>query len=172
MSRSYSDYLPVGKITSTHALKGEIKVYPSLDDPDRFSSFKSVILDDGKQKREVNIERVRFSNKMIIVKLEGVDDVETAFTLRGSELLARREEICTLSEWQYFRADLIGLEVYRDSGELLGSLTDVIRTGANDVYEVKMESGGVVLIPAIRQCILKVDIEGGSMTVHLLEGLL
>ncbi|MCR4907936.1 MAG: ribosome maturation factor RimM [Lachnospiraceae bacterium] len=165
--------LTIGKIISTHGLRGEVKVYPTLDNPDRFSCFAHAVLEDKHGERsDRKIERVRFFKSVVIVKLEGVDSVEEAQKIREGVLLLPREEVTELKSNQFFEADLIGLKVVTDEGEALGTLTGILHTGANDVYSVLMEDGREVLLPAIKSCILKVEVEEGRMTVHMMEGLL
>lgn len=166
------DVLQVGAVTSPHGLAGEVKVYPMTDDPARFKKLKTVLLDTGKGMKELEITGVKFFKQMVILRFRDYDRIEAVEQFRGCGLYVTREHAVKLKKNEYFIADLIGLEVFTEDGARLGELTDVLQTGANDVYEVTMEGGRQVLIPAIRQCILKVDVEGGSMQVHLLEGLL
>ena len=109
---------------------------------------------------------------MVILKFREFDSINEVEKYRGCELYVSREQAVPLEENEYYIADLLGMSVYTEAGELLGNLRDVIETGANDVYCVNTEKYGEVLIPAIRQCILQVDVEAGRMTVHLLPGLL
>lgn len=164
--------LQVGVVTSTHGLAGEVKVFPTTDDPQRFRALKSVLLDDGGEMRELKIAGVRFFKQMVILRFQGHSRIEDVMPYKGKSLYVTRENAVELGENEYFIADLIGMEVYEEDGSRLGELTDVLQTGANDVYTVKMAGGREVLIPAIRQCILEVDVEAARMTVHLLEGLL
>ncbi len=165
--------LQVGVVTKAHALAGEVKVYPTTDDPNRFKQLKTVLLEDGDALREMKIERVRFYRNMVILKFCGLDKIEDVEAFRGCSLFVTRENAVKLEKDEYFIADLIGLKVYEESEDsLLGELTDVLQTGANDVYEVTLQDGRKVLIPAIHQCILRVDVANGTMLVHLLEGLL
>ena len=162
--------LQVGIITATHGLKGDVKVFPTTDDPRRFRRLKEVILDDGKQQRELEIEGVKFFKQFVILKFKGLDAIEDVEKFRKASLYVTRENAVRLRKDEYFIADLIGLTVWDESGEKLGRLSEVISTGANDVYVV---SGGAreILIPAISQCILEVNVPEGNMKVHLLEGL-
>ncbi len=166
------DMFQVGVISSTHGIAGEVKVYPTTDDPKRFKKLKSVLLDTGKGLRELEIAGVKFFKQMVILKFRGYDKIEDVQPYRGKSLYVTRANAVRLEKNEYFIADLIGMKVYEEEERFLGELTDVLQTGANDVYVVKMENGKDVLIPAIRQCILSVDVEGGQMKVHLLEGLL
>ncbi len=166
------DKLQVGVITQTHGVHGEVKVFPTTDDMHRFSDLDEVILDTGKDMRTLKIERVRFFKQYVIVKFKGFDNPDDIEKYKGCPLLVERRDAVPLAENEYFIADLVGLAVITDSGEELGTLTDVIPTGANDVYSVRSQKYGEVLLPAIRDCILNVDLSNGQMKVHLMEGLI
>ena len=164
--------LQVGVISSTHGIRGEVKVFPTTDDPDRFRKLKQVILDTGREQKSLEIEGVKFFKQFVILKFKGIDNINDIEMYKQRELWIPREEGQDLEEDEYYIADLIGMKVYTEDESYLGVLKDVLATGANDVYEVKMENGKDVLIPAIGQCILNVDVEHETMQVHLLEGLL
>ena len=164
--------LQVGVITATHGLKGEVKVFPTTDDPNRFRRLKEVILDTGKEERVLKIEGVKFFKQMVILKFQGLDDINGVERLRRGALYETRENAVRLKRNEYFIADLIGMQVENEDGSGLGILQDVISTGANDVYDVRLADGRQLLIPAIRECILEVNVEEGWMRVHLLDGLL
>lgn len=164
--------LQVGVITATHGLKGEVKVFPTTDDPNRFRRLKEVILDTGKEERILKIEGVKFFKQMVILKFQGLDDISDVERLRQGTLYVTRENAVRLRRNEYFIADLIGMRVENEDGSGLGILQDVISTGANDVYDVRLADGRQLLIPAIRECILEVNVEEGWMRVHLLDGLL
>jgi 16S rRNA processing protein RimM len=166
------DLLQVGAVTSTHGIAGEVKVFPTTDDPNRFKKLKSVLLDTGKGMKELQITQVKFFKNMVILRFKDHNKIEDVMSYKGKALYVTRENAVKLKKNEYFIADLIGLSVYEEDGNLLGTLTDVLQTGANDVYVVKMENGKEVLIPAIHQCILSVEPQEGRMMVHLLEGLL
>ncbi|MBE5997871.1 MAG: 16S rRNA processing protein RimM [Lachnospiraceae bacterium] len=162
----------VGYITKPHGLRGEVKVYTTSDDPDRFETLSYVILRGRGYDRRVKIERVRYVGDKTVLKLEGIDDVETAAQTVGCDLMVPREEALELEENEYYIGDLIGCRVFLEDGSLFGVLTDVLPTGANDVYEVCMEDGKKVLLPAIRECILDVQPEEERIVIHLMKGLL
>lgn len=166
------DKLRVGIISSTHGIRGEVKVFPTTDSPNRFKKIKKVILSNEKEEFELEIEGVKFFKQFAILKFRGIDNINDVEKYKGSELYVARENAQKLGKDEYFIADLIGISVFEENGELLGILKDVIETGANDVYVVEREKKKELLIPAIRQCIRKVDIEAGRMEVHLIEGLL
>lgn len=165
-------FLRVGVITTTHGLKGEVKVYPTTDSPERFCDLDEVVLRTGTIERELHVEKVRFFKNLVIVKFKEFNKIEEVENLRQAELYVSRENAVPLEEGEYYIGDLIGMDVYTDDGELLGTLDDVIETGANDVYSVNSKKHGNVLIPAIEYCIMNVNIESGKMTVRLLPGLL
>ena len=164
--------LQVGIITATHGLKGEVKVYPTTDDPGRFRRLKKVILDNGKVSVDLEIESVKYFKQFVILKFKGLDDIEQVEKYRKASLYVTRDNPVRLKKDEFFIADLIDMKVVNEDGSPLGTLRDVITTGANDVYEVALDEGGTVLIPAIKECILDVDVENAVMRVHLLEGLL
>ena len=166
------DLLQVGIITSTHGVRGEIKVYPTTDDPRRFRRLKEVVLDTGKEKMNLEIEGVKFFKQFVILKFKGLDNINDIEKYRQKSLYVTRKNAVRLQRDEYFIADLIGLKVQDEDGKELGTVKDVIETGANDVYEVEMADGKGLLLPAIKQCILNVDVENGTMQVHVLEGLL
>ena len=167
-----NNILQVGAVTSTHGLAGEVKVFPTTDDPKRFKKLKQVLLDTGKDMLPLGVEHVKFFKNMVILKFKDYDRIEDIMGFKGKNLYVTRENAVRLKKDEYFIADLIGMKVYTEDEAYLGELTEVITTGANDVYTVRMENGKDVLIPAIGQCILNVDVEHETMQVHLLEGLL
>ena len=166
------DLLQVGIITSTHGVRGEVKVYPTTDDPRRFRRLKEVVLDTGREKLNLEIEGVKFFKQFVILKFKGLDNINDIEKYRQKSLYVTRKNAVRLQRDEYFIADLIGLKVQDEHGKELGTVKDVIETGANDVYEVEMADGRSLLLPAIKQCILNVDVENGMMQVHVLEGLL
>lgn len=165
------DLFKVGVITSTHGIKGEVKVFPTTDDANRFKKLKEVILDTGKEKIDMEIAGVRFFKNMVILKFKGIDDINDVEKYRKAELYVTRENAVPLKKNEYYIADLIGMDVVSDEDEELGVIDDVLQTGANDVYVIKKAGCQDLLIPAIKDCVKDVDVEGGKMIVHLLEGL-
>ena len=164
--------LRVGVIASTHGVRGEVKVFPTTDDVKRFEQLKEVLLDTGKELKTMEIAQVKFFKNMVILKFKGFDNINDIEIYKGKDLLIHRDQAVELGPDENFIADLIGLLVITDQKEELGTLKDVLQTGANDVYVVETNSGKEILLPAIKQCILNVDLEAGQMTVHVLEGLL
>ena len=165
-------FLRVGVISSTHGIRGEVKVYPTTDDPERFLDLDEVILDTGREHKILEIEGVKFFKNQVILKFKGYDNINDIEKYLKKDLLVDREHAVELGENENFIADLIDMEVLTDEGKVLGTLTDVIETGANDVYAVKTPEGKEILLPAIRDCILDVNVDEKRMTVHVMKGLL
>ncbi len=166
-----NDYLRVGVISSTHGIKGEAKVFPTTDDVNRFKELKKVMLDTGKELIELEVEGVKFFKQMVILKFKGINDINDIEKFKGKDLLVSREDAVELEEGEYFIYDLIGSDVVTDEDEMLGSLSEIMTTGANDVYVVKTPEGKEILIPSIKDCILDVDVQNKKILVHLLNGL-
>ena len=164
--------LKVGVISSTHGLKGEVKVFPTTDDVKRFRQLKEVLLDAGDEKPVLQIEQVKFFKQFVILKFKGIDDIEDVQKYKGKDLLVTRENAAELKKDEYFIADLIGVSVISDDNSLRGILKDVIQTGANDVYVIVLEDGRQLLLPAIKECVHMVDLDENIMKIHVLDGLL
>lgn len=164
--------LKVGVISSTHGLKGEVKVFPTTDDVKRFRQLKEVLLDAGDEKPVLQIEQVKFFKQFVILKFKGIDDIEDVQKYKGKDLLVTRENAVELKKDEYFIADLIGVSVISDDNSLRGILKGVIQTGANDVYVIDLEDGRQLLLPAIKECVLMVDLDENIMKIHVLDGLL
>lgn len=162
----------VGVITAPHGVKGEVKVFPTTDDVKRFKRLKEVILDLGKEERRLEIEGVKFFKQFVILKIKGIDTPEEAGKYRQKSLYVTRENAVRLGKDEYFIADLMGLKVYGEDDREIGVLREVLETGANDVYIIDMNDGRELLLPAIKECVLHVDIEAGKMQIHILDGLL
>lgn len=161
-------YLETGKIVSIHGLKGEVKIQPWCDSPEYLCTFKCLYSKSGD--RVYEIERIRPQGNMVIAKLKGIDTPEQAQALRGRILYIDRDD-ADLPEGSYFVADLIGLEVRDESGRSYGVISDVLQTGANDVYEIKSNDGKLYYIPAMPSVILSTDIQDGIMVIYPMEGL-
>ena len=166
------DLLQAGVITTTHGIRGEVKVFPTTDDVHRFEDLDSVLLDTGRDYMKLEIENVKYFKQYAILKFKGIDNINDIEKYTGRSLYVTRDQAIPLEEDEYYIADLIGLDVYLESGEKFGVLKDVMETGANDVYIVETEEGKEVLIPAIHECVLDIDVEENRMEIHLMDGLL
>ena len=165
------DLLRVGVITSTHGIRGEVKVFPTTDDPDRFKKLKECIIAGKRGNVNVTVQSVKFFKQYVIVKFKEFDNINDIEIYTKCDLLVTRDNAVKCEPGEYFICDLIGLRVITDEGEELGTIKDVLQTGANDVYVIAKENTPDLLVPAIHDCVLAVDIEAQTMTVHLLEGL-
>lgn len=165
-----TDLLQVGVITAPHGVHGEVKVYPTTDDKKRFSDLKEVILDLGTSQKSLHITSVKYIRQMVVLQFKEITDRNEAELLRQKPLLVTREHAVPLEEGEYFIVDLIGLKIVDEQGTEIGILTDVLQTGANDVY-VCQTAEKELLLPAIKECILDTDLETGIMTIHVMKGL-
>ena len=164
--------LQVGVISFTHGVRGEVKVFPTTDDVKRFKKLKEVILVTDKTEKVLKITSVKFFKQFAIVKFEGIDTLNDVEVYKGASLFVDRKNAVKLQKDEYFIADLIDLEVVDEQENKLGTLVDVMQTGANDVYIVKNDDGKELLFPAIKECILDIDFKAKKMTVHVMDGLL
>lgn len=163
------ELLEVGKIVNTHGLRGEVKVVPWTDYPEVFEDIETLYLQDG---RELNIKNVKYQKANIILKFSEINHIDEAEKLKNLIVSAERSALGELPEGVHYIADIIGLEVRDEAGERLGEISDVFSTGANDVYEVKREDKKPLLLPVIESVVKAIDIDGGTVTVHILDGLL
>lgn len=166
------DRFQVGIITSPHGVRGEVKVFPTTDDVRRFKRLKEVILDTGKEQIPMEIEGVKFFKNLAILKFKGFDNINDVEKFRQKSLYVTRENAVHLGKNEYFIADLMGLTVQDENGQSIGTLRDVMETGANDVYIIDMNDGRELLLPAIKQCVLEVNVEEGFIKIHIMDGLL
>lgn len=164
-------YFEVGQIVNTFGVKGMLKVKPFTDDVERFEELKKVYICKKEKLEEVEIEEVKYHKDMVLLKVKGIEDMNEAEKVKGLYLKIDRKNAKKLPKDTYFIADLLGLEVYSDTGELLGKVDDIFRTGANDVYVVKNENGKQLLLPGIPDVIKEIDLEKEKIVVHLLKGL-
>lgn len=166
------NFLRVGVITNTHGIKGEVKVFPTTDDVNRFKKLKQITLDTGKEHIELEVEGVKFFKQLVILKFKGIDNINEIEKYKGKDLLVTRENAVQLKKDEYFVYDIIGSTVITDTEEELGELVEVLATGANDVYVVKSKDDKEILLPSIKECILDVDVENKIIKVHIMPGLL
>lgn len=162
----------VGVISSTHGVRGEVKVFPTTDDVKRFKKLKEVIIDTGKEEKILTIEGVKFFKQFAILKFKGYDNINDIEKYKGKSLFVERANAVRLQKDEYFIADLIGCKVVDEDEQPIGVLKDVLETGANDVYIVTGTEGKEILFPAIKECVLKVDVENELIQVHVMPGLL
>lgn len=165
-------YLQVGIISSTHGVHGEVKVFPTTDDNNRFKKLKEVWLElKSGDKIPLKIKGVKFFKQFVILKFEDYDSINDIEKYKGLPLYVTRENAVKLHKDEYFVADLLGSVIVNEDDEKIGVLKDVMETGANDVYIIERTDGTELLLPAIKQCIINVDVEAMIIKVHVLKGL-
>ncbi|MBQ9699209.1 MAG: ribosome maturation factor RimM [Lachnospiraceae bacterium] len=167
------DLFRVGVIANTHGVRGEVKVFPTTDAPERFKKLKTVILDAKREKITLEIQEAKFFKNLVILKFKGIDNINDIEKYKGCDLLVTRENATPLNEGEYYIADLIDMVVVDEDGKELGAMFDVLQTGANDVFVVKLnDSDKELLLPNIPECVLNVDTEKQKITVHVMDGLM
>lgn len=164
-------YFEIGQIVNHFGIKGMVKVNPFTDDISQFEEMKTILVDKKGSLQEMKIEEVKYSKNQVLLKLKGIETVEEAEKYRNCYLKLPREKARKLPKNTYFIADLIGLEVYTEEGNLLGKVDDIYNTGASDIYVIKDDTGKQILLPAIKDVIKQVDLEEEKIVVHLLDGL-
>lgn len=172
MELNPGDLVSIGKIIGTHGYKGTLKAAPLTDFPERFKNLKEVLLQRGEAVTRMQVESTLLHNRLVLVKIQGVDSKEEAQTYRGSLLMVEEKDVYPLPEGVYYHFQLEGLSVYDAQRGYLGKLTHIIETGANDVYVVQSDLYGEVLVPAIQDVIQSVDLDRGEVRVNLLPGLI
>ncbi len=165
----FNQFLEAGKIVGTHGLQGELRVDPWCDSAEFLAQFKTLYWDKGAQKLEVASSRVH--KTQLLLKLDGISTIEQGDALRGRILYISRGDV-KLDKGRYFMQDLIGLEVFdADTCIYYGTLTEIMRTGANDVYQITSENKKNYLIPAIPEVIIDINITNGKMQIRPLRGI-
>ncbi len=161
----------IGQIINTHGVQGHVKVFPLTYAPERFELLKKINVIQGNSVTEYEITGVRFHKQLVILKLKGIDNMNEAERLKNSYITIPEELALPLEEDEFYMRDLYDCQVFTEDGEKLGILTDILQTGANDVYSVTDDDGKTLLIPAIKQCILSINASEKKIIVKLLEGL-
>ena len=164
----------IGIFTSTHGIRGEIKVYPTTDSPERFLNLKETILETRDGDLPLTVEKARLAKGMVILKFKGIDNINEIERHKGASLWVSRDQAAPLEEGSFYVADLLGCRVETDEGRFLGTLQQVLPTGANDVFVVQDKSrkgSKEYLLPHIKDCVLKIDPEAGLILVHMMDGL-
>lgn len=166
-----NDLINIGRIVGTFSYDGTVKVYPLTDFPERFKKMKQIRVEHNGKIEEFSVELARPHKEMYLLKLKGIDSMEKAEEYKHAAIVIDQEELMPLPEGEYYHFQLEGLQVIDQQRGTLGVLTEVLATGANDVYVVKSPRYGEVLIPVIQDVVLGVDLEAGEMKVRLLPGL-
>jgi len=156
-----AELITVGQIVAPHGVRGDVRIYPITDFPERFLHMKSGYIDGKKYA----ISHARFHKHVILLKFLGIDDRDAAEALKGKDIQVSRDELVSLKAGQHYIFDIIGISVYDLQDHLLGTVTEVLKTGSNDVYVVKAADGSEILLAAIHDVIRSVDIEQKKMVV-------
>ncbi len=165
-------YIQTGEIVSTHGLTGELKIYPHADYPEVLLEFDTFYIKKNKMHyQELKANSLRVHKNMVLVKFEGIDSVELARNLIGSEIYLNKEEI-ELPEDRYFVSDLIGCKIIDDeSNKIYGKIHDIKFLGASDIYYIKNEDGKEFMFPAVDEFIVSTDVENKEIRVKIIEGM-
>lgn len=166
------EYFEIGQIVNTFGIKGFVKVNPFTDDMHRFEELKSVLVVKNKETIEMHIEEVKLHKNVVLIKFKGIEDINMAEKYKGCYIKIKREDARKLPKDTYFIADLIGIKVYDDNGNLLGKVDDIYNNKVHDVYVIKNDLGKQILLPSIKEVIKQIDIDNDRIIVHLLDGLI
>ena len=165
------EFLEVGKIINTHGLRGDVKIVTWTDYPEDFEEIEKVYIKRKTGDEVLNIANVKYQKNNIIVKFKEIADINEAEKYKNLVVYADREDLPELEEGAHYIADLIGLTVVDEKGEVIGELVDVFNTGANDIYDVKRSGKKNLLLPVIDEVVKDIDLESKKITVHVMEGL-
>lgn len=162
-----NDKIEIGRIVSTHGIKGEVKVEPWCDSPDMLLKIKKIYTEN---EEILKIVTLRIHKNSVLMQLEGINDITAAEKLKNTVILTDKKEVILKKDY-FFIKDLIGINVFdADTGVKYGSLTDILKTGSNDVYVI-MGDEKEYLVPAIKECIIETDMDKGIMKIRPLKGL-
>ena len=165
------EYFEIGQIVNTFGIKGFVKVNPFTDDMQRFEELQSVFVIKNKEAIEMHIEEVKFHKNVVLIKFKGIEDINMAEKYKGCYIRINRKDARKLPKDTYFIADLIGIKVYDDNGNLLGKVDDIYNNKSHDIYVVKNDLGKQILLPSTKEVIRQIDIDNDKIVVHLIEGL-
>ena len=161
----------IGQIVNTFGIKGFVKVNPFTDDMERFEELESVLVEKNKELIEMKIEEIKYHKNQVLIKFKGIEDINMAEKYKGCYIRINRKDARKLPKDTYFIADLIGIKVYDDNGNLLGKVDDIYNNKSHDIYVVKNDLGKQILLPSTKEVIKQIDIDNDRIVVHLIEGL-
>lgn len=165
--------LRVGVITTSHGIRGEVKVFPTTDDIHRFDDLDEVILQNKREQLTLHVEHVKYFKNIVIVKFKEYNNINDVEMFRKCDLFVTRENAVPLEEGEYFICDIIGAQVKNEEdGKVIGKVKDVLETGANLVFSIGSNEGKELLFPSIPECIKKVDVEKMEVIAHVMPGLM
>ena len=164
-------FFEIGQIVNTFGIKGFVKINPFTDDLERFEELKSVFVVKNKELIEMQIEEVKYHKHLVLVKFKGIEDINMAEKYKGCYIKIKRENARKLPEDTYFIADLIGIKVYDEDGNLLGKVDDIYNNKSTDIYVIKDDLGKQILLPSTKEVIKQIDVDNDKIVVHLIDGL-
>lgn len=165
------EYFEIGQIVNTFGIKGFVKVNPFTDDMERFAELKSVLVVKNKELIEMQIEEIKYQKNVVLIKFKGIEDINMAEKYKGCYIKIKRENARKLPKDTYFIADLIGMQVYDEQGNLLGEVNDIYNNKVHDIYVIKDDLGKQILLPSTKEVIKQIDMDNDRIVVHLIEGL-
>ena len=165
------EYFEIGQIVNTFGIKGFVKIVPFTDDLERFEELESVFVVKQRELIEMQIEEVKYHKNLVLVKFKAIKDINMAEKYKGCYIKIKRENARKLPKDTYFIADLIGIDVYDENGNLLGKVDDIFNNKSHDVYVIKDDLGKQILLPSTKEVIKDVDVENNKIVVHLIDGL-
>ncbi len=165
------EYFEIGQIVNTFGIKGFVKVNPFTDDMERFAELKSVLVVKNKELIEMQIEEIKYQKNVVLIKFKGIEDINMAEKYKGCYIKIKRENARKLPKDTYFIADLIGMQVYDEQGNLLGKVNDIYNNKVHDIYVIKDDLGKQILLPSTKEVIKQIDMDNDRIVVHLIEGL-
>jgi 16S rRNA processing protein RimM len=166
-----SDFVLIGLVRRAHGLKGQVCVEPISDIVERFDALEYVLVSCGGDVSEFRVDSVKWKGKSLLVKLDGIDDRTSAEGLRGAEIGVRREDVFPIPEGTYYVFDIVGCEVTSTSGRRVGTVEEVLRMPANDVFVVRRDHGEA-LVPVVRSVVRNIDLEAKLIVIEEMDGLL
>lgn len=166
------DIFRIGVITTTHGLKGEVKVFPTTDDLNRFKKLKKCFIRTPKEDIQVEKNSCKFFKNMVILSFKEFGDINEVERFRNCDIYVTRDNAVPLEEDEYYISDVIGMNIILEDGSELGVLQDVMQTGANDVFVIKLKDDKELLMPVIKDCVLDMNYDTGEITVRLMKGML
>ena len=166
------EYFEIGQIVNTFGIKGVVKVNAFMDDPLEFENLKTILIEKNKKLLEFEIEEAKLHKNQVLLKIKGIDNINEAEKYKGCYIKLPREKAKKLPKNTYFIADLIGVKVYTDNGELLGKVEDIYNSGSADIYVIKDELGKQILLPGTKEVIKQIDVDNEKIIVHLIDGLI
>lgn len=166
------DIFRIGVITTTHGLKGEVKVFPTTDDLNRFKKLKKCFIRTPKEDIHVEKNSCKFFKNMVILSFKEFGDINEVERFRNCDIYVTRDNAVPLEEDEYYISDVIGMNIILEDGSELGVLQDVMQTGANDVFVIKLKDDKELLMPVIKDCVLDMNYDTGKITVRLMKGML